>query len=65
MTGAGLDATLEPFYDKVTDKGSMDEMFMNKTHQCFGYWKGSYDNGAEVVHFKDVIGFAEDVHRRW
>ena len=63
ISGGGLHATLTPFYDKITDAGT--DKFMNKTHQCFGYWSGSFDTGGEVVHFKDIIGFAEDVHRRW
>lgn len=65
ISGAGLDLTLTPFYDKIADQGSPEEMFMNKTHQCFGHWSGSFDTGTEKVEFKDIIGFAEDTHRRW
>ncbi|CAK9784682.1 hypothetical protein CC85DRAFT_325903 [Cutaneotrichosporon oleaginosum] len=61
--GAGLDATLTPFYDKFSQTDA--KIVSSRTDQCFGYWSGSFNTGSEVVHFENVIGFAEDVERKW
>lgn len=63
ITGGGLDATLQPFYNKrsSTNLGVLS----NRTEQCFGHWSGTFDTGSEVVTFENLVGFAEDVHNRW
>ncbi|BEI80786.1 hypothetical protein CcaverHIS002_0113150 [Cutaneotrichosporon cavernicola] len=61
--GAGLNATLTPFYDKFSKTDA--KIVRSRTDQCFGIWEGSFDTGSEVVRFTDVIGFAEDVERKW
>jgi hypothetical protein len=61
--GAGLDATLTPFYNKFSQTDA--KIVSSRTDQCFGMWEGTFNTGTEVVRFKDVIGFAEDVERKW
>lgn len=63
VSGGGLDATLTPFYDKIT-RIRTDRVTSN-TDQAFGLFSGSFNTGSEVVHFKDIIGFAEDVTKVW
>ncbi len=64
ITGGGLDATLVPFHDKVsrTNLGVLS----SATDQCFGHFSGTFRtaDGEEIV-FRDLVGFAEEVHNRW
>ncbi len=64
ITGGGLDATFAPFYDKVsrTNLGVLS----SRTDQCFGHWSGTFTTeDGERVEFRDILGFAEEVHNRW
>lgn len=63
VSGAGLDATLTPFYDKFSQTDA--KIVSSRTDQVFGYWSGTFDTGSEVVRFDNVLGFAEDVERKW
>lgn len=62
--GGGLDATLEPFYDKVTRTNL--GVVSASTDQCFGRWSGSFETAdGSRVEFSGIDGWAEDVHNRW
>ncbi|MCX6503294.1 MAG: DUF2804 domain-containing protein [Microbacterium sp.] len=63
VTGGGLDATLEPFYDKrsATNLGVLS----SRTDQCFGRWSGTFRTDEAAVSFDGIDGWAEDVHNRW
>ena len=61
--GAGLDAVLTPYYDKASAYETPE--VTTRTDQCFGYWKGTFDNGEEVIEFDNLDGFAEDVTKKW
>jgi hypothetical protein len=64
VTGGGLDATFEPFHDKVTRTHLV--VVSSSTDQCFGCWSGTYTTAdGVVVPFDGLVGWAEDVHNRW
>lgn len=63
VSGGGLDATLTTFHNKSSRIKT--EKVTNNTDQVFGTWTGTFNTGDEVVEFKDIIGFAEDVTRTW
>lgn len=62
--GGGLDATLTPFYDKVTRTNL--GVLASSTDQCFGHWSGSFRTTlGDLIRFDDIVGWAEHVHNRW
>lgn len=62
--GGTLDATLEPFHDKVTRTNL--GVVASRTDQCFGRWSGTFVTDAgEQIAFDGIVGWAEDVHNRW
>ena len=65
VTGGGLDATFEPFYDKVSRTNLA--VVSSVTDQCFGRWSGTFTppGGGEPVEFSGLVGWAEEVHNRW
>lgn len=63
IAGGGFDAVFTPFHDKSSRTDL--KLFSSRTDQCFGHWTGTFDTGTEIVEFRDVIGWAEDVHNRW
>lgn len=66
VTGGGLDATLIPFYNKVTRTNL--GVLAGSTDQCFGTWSGTFtpsDGATEPIEFSGIEGFAEEVHNRW
>lgn len=63
ISGGGLDATLTPFYDKFSEVDA--QIVASRTDQVFGHFTGTFNTGSEVVKFENVIGFAEDVERKW
>lgn len=62
--GGGLEATFEPFYDKVTRTNF--GVLSGRTDQCFGHWSGTYaiPDGDKIA-FDQILGWAEEVHNRW
>lgn len=79
VVGGGLDATLTPFYDKITRTNL--GVLAGSTDQCYGTWSGSFTPGsagsegfgsgsqgpvsARTIYFDGIVGFAEEVHNRW
>lgn len=64
VSGGGLDATLSPFYDKVTRTNL--GLVAASTDQCFGHWSGTFAvPGGDTVEFDGILGWAEEVHNRW
>jgi hypothetical protein len=64
VRGGTLDATLEPFHDKVTRTNL--GVVASRTDQCFGWWSGTFVTEAgETIRFEKILGWAEDVHNRW
>lgn len=64
VSGGGLDARFEPFYNKQTRTNLL--VLKGYTDQCFGVWSGSFTTAdGEVIQFDDVWGWAEEVHNRW
>lgn len=64
IVGGGLDATFEPFYDKVSSTNL--GIVASSTNQYFGHWSGTFTAAdAEPVRFDGLLGWAEDVHNRW
>lgn len=64
VTGGGLEASFEPFYDKVTRTNL--GIVASSTDQCFGHWSGTFRTAeGEAIPFDHVFGFAEEVHNRW
>ncbi|MBI5028752.1 MAG: DUF2804 domain-containing protein [Actinobacteria bacterium] len=59
VTGAGLDATFTPEYDRRASSNLV--VVSARTDQCFGTWSGTFDGLA----FDGLYGWAEDVHNRW
>lgn len=61
--GGGLEAEFTPFHNKRsrTNYG----VFVGQTDQCFGYWSGRFTTEDETVEFKEILGWAEEVHNRW
>ncbi|QDP97775.1 DUF2804 domain-containing protein [Microlunatus elymi] len=64
ITGGGLDATFEPFHDKVSRTNLL--VLSSSTDQYFGHWSGTFAAAdREPVSFSGILGWVEDVHNRW
>lgn len=64
VSGGGLEATFEPFYNKRTRTDLL--VLKGHTDQCFGVWSGSFRTvDGERIDFDGLIGWAEEVHNRW
>lgn len=64
IRGGGLDATFEPFFNKITRTDLL--VLKGHTDQCFGYWSGVFTPAeGEAIPFAGILGWAEEVHNRW
>ncbi|MGK0715272.1 DUF2804 domain-containing protein [Leucobacter sp. W1153] len=64
VRGGGLEATFEPFYNKVTRTDLL--VLKGHTDQCFGHWSGTFTpDGEAAIEFTGILGWAEEVHNRW
>ncbi len=64
IRGAGVDLRFTPIYDR---QSSFDRLIVcSKEHQCFGHFDGHVHcpDGARIE-IARLLGWAEEVHRRW
>ena len=64
IRGERVDLTFTPVYDRYS---SFDRVIvLSREHQCFGYFDGRVTDeaGAEIP-VERILGWAEEVHRRW
>lgn len=64
VSGAGLDATFTPFYERVAVTALV--VLAGETHQCFGTWSGTYTMpDGSVLTLDGLEGWAEEAQNRW
>jgi len=64
VSGGGLEAVFEPFYNKRTRTDLL--VLQGHTDQCFGHWHGTFTTeDGERIDLDGLIGWAEEVHNRW
>ena len=64
IRGSGVDLRFTPVYDR---QSSFDRVIVcSKEHQCFGYFDGHVlDPDGHRIEVGRLLGWAEEVHRRW
>lgn len=64
IRGERVDLTFTPLYDRYS---SFDRVIvLSREHQCFGYFDGTVtDEAGTVLPVERILGWAEEVHRRW
>lgn len=60
-----VDLLFEPEYERVSESGSREAMFVS-THQMFGRYSGRITpDGGPAIELRDLFGWIEDHEARW
>ena len=64
IRGDRVDLVFSPVYDRVSNFDRL--VVCSKEHQCFGHFNGHVvdESGRRLV-VESLLGWAEEVHRRW
>ncbi|MBW8639206.1 DUF2804 domain-containing protein [Hoeflea sp. WL0058] len=64
IRGAGIDLIFTPVFDRHFDFDRM--LVRSREDQCFGYYNGTIEDPAgKTIWISDLLGWVEEVHRRW